>query len=78
MDLQEAIVFRLKEIMFQKGWTNYKLHKASKVGMTTIGMLFNHNKNVKIETLYKLILGLGIEFVEFFNVDYLKLENLND
>ena len=78
MDLQTAIVLRLKELMLEKGWTNYRLSKESGVGLTTIGMIFNHNNSIKIETLYKLIVGLGIEFDEFFDVNYLKLGKLED
>jgi len=39
------IVFRLKEILKQKGWTRYELQKRSKITYPTLHALFHDRNN---------------------------------
>lgn len=79
MKLKDAIAKRLKQILKQKGITQYQLFKQSGVPQSTISTILNSEiKTIKLSTLYELCCGLNMEFIEFFNEDYLKLINLDD
>ena len=78
MDIRQAIVKRLAELMAERGWTQYQLFKMSGVPITTINTIFNKKQGVRLDTLFQLLLGLGVEFTEFFDVDYLKFNSLNN
>lgn len=79
MKLIEAISLRLKDILNQKHLTQYALSHISGVPESTISTILKAEiKTVKISTIYEICAGLNIEFLEFFDKDYLKLENLED
>ena len=75
--LQKVVARRIKELMRERNLTQYGLFKLSGVAQSTISTLLNsHNNTVKLETIYQLCCGLQIDLQEFFNVDYLRYNNL--
>lgn len=75
--LQKAVARRIREIMRERNLTQYQLFKLSGVAQSTISTLLNsHNNTVKVETIYQLCCGLQMDLEEFFNVDYLRYNNL--
>lgn len=79
MKLKDAVAKRIKEIIKEKGITQYELFKMTGVPQSTIStILKNETKTVKLSTIYEICSGLEIELSEFFNSDYLKLANITD
>ncbi len=79
MKLIDAISKRIKELLKQNNLTQYELFKRSGVPQSTISTILKGNiKTIKLSTIYDICSGLGIEISEFFNTDYLKLNNLED
>ncbi|MEG1752070.1 MAG: helix-turn-helix transcriptional regulator [Clostridia bacterium] len=79
MKLKNAIAKRIKEIINNEGISQYELFKRTGVPQSTISTILNTEiKTVKMSTLYELCSGLEIELSDFFNCDYLKIENLED
>ena len=79
MNLTQAIAKRLKNICKERNITQYKLHKITGVPESTISTIMNSEiKTIKISTLFDICAGLNIEFSDFFDVNFLKIENLDD
>ncbi len=79
MKLKNCISRRIKEIIKNRKITQYELFKQTGVPQSTISTILNsESKTVKLSTIYDICSGLGIELSEFFDYDYLKLENLDD
>ncbi len=79
MLLKDGVAKRIKAIMKEKGITQYQLFKNSGVPQSTISTILNsETKTVKLSTIYDICCGLNIELSEFFNINYLKTENLDD
>lgn len=79
MKLKDAIAKRIKEIIKEKGITQYQLFKQSGVPQSTISTILNsETKSVKISTIFEICDGLNIELSEFFDCDYMKTNNLDD
>lgn len=79
MKLKDAFVERLKNILKERGLTQYVLYKLSGVPQSTISTILNSDtKSIRLRTIYDICSGLGIEFSEFFDDKILKLENIDD
>lgn len=79
MKFKDAIAKRIKEIIKEKGITQYQLFKQSGVPQSTISTILNsETKLVKISTIFEICDGLNIELSEFFDCDYMKTNNLDD
>lgn len=79
MKLKDAVAKRIKEIIKEKGITQYELFKRTGVPQSTISTILNaETKTVKLSTIYEICSGLEIELSEFFNCSYLSIENLDD
>lgn len=63
MDVRE----RIKELMEQRGWTDYKLTKESGLAQGTITNMFLRNNYPSIPTLEAICKGLGITMGQFFS-----------
>lgn len=73
MDLTESVAKRVKELLKEKGMTQYALFKKTGVPQSTISTLLTGNvKTIKLCTIYEICKGLDIELSEFFNKTYLK------
>lgn len=62
MDVNE----RIKLLMEQRGWTEYRLAKASGLSQSTIANLFNRNTTPSVATLEAICRGFGISLSQFF------------
>lgn len=57
---------RIRNLMSERGWTEYKLAKASELPQSTISTLFSRNNLPSIPTLEAICRGLGITMSQFF------------
>ena len=79
MLLKDAVAKRIKELLKDKGITQYELYKRSGVPQSTISTILNAEiKTVKMSTMFDICAGLGIELSQFFDCDYMKINNLED
>ncbi len=60
------VLKRLKDIMEQRGWTEYKLAKESNLSQSTISNMFARNTLPTIPTLEAICRALKISLSEFF------------
>ena len=63
MDIQQHI----KELMAERGWTNYRLGKEASLSQSTITNLFNRNNAPTIPTLEAVCRAFGITLSQFFS-----------
>ena len=79
MNLVKAVSKRIKDILKSRGMTQYELFKVTGLPQSTISTILKGELNtVMLSSIYEICSGLNIEFTEFFNCDYLKLENIED
>ena len=79
MKLKEAFAKRLREILEERGLTQYALFKLTGVPQSTISTIFNADtKSISLSTIYDICSGLNIEFSTFFDCEILKLENIDE
>ena len=79
MKLQEAVAKRLKDLLAEKGISQYTLFKISGVPQSTISTILNGAiKTIKLSTLHEICSGMGMDIYEFFNVEYLKNINIEN
>ena len=57
---------RIKNLMSERGWTEYKLAKEAELPQSTISTLFSRNNLPSIPTLEAICQGLGITMSQFF------------
>lgn len=57
---------RIRNLMSERGWTEYKLAKESELPQSTISTLFSRNNLPSIPTLEAICGGLGITMSQFF------------
>ncbi len=76
--LDVDILKELKDIMEEKGITEYKLSKLSNVPQSTINSMFNKYNNPSIYTLECLCKGLGITLSQFFYQEQDKADIMQD
>ena len=57
---------RIRNLMDERGWTEYKLAKSSELSQSTISNLFNRNTVPSIPTLEAICQGFGITLAQFF------------
>lgn len=79
MTLNEAIALRLKEILRQKGITQYRLSQLSGIAESSISDICRQKcKKLSIHVVYELTDGLEMGIDEFFGSDLFKRENISD
>lgn len=67
MKLNEAVSVRLRELLTEKGMTQYQLYLKSGVPKSTIGNVVNcAYDSVKLRVLHELCQGLSMGLDEFF------------
>ncbi len=77
MQLTDALIKRIKELIKDRDITQYELFKRSGVIPSTINMILKGKvKTIKINTLFDICFGLNIELSDFFACDYLKFANV--
>lgn len=57
---------RIKELMRERGWTEYRLAKESGLSQSTIANLFTRNTVPSIPTLEAICQSFGITLAQFF------------
>lgn len=57
---------RLRQLLKERGWTEYRLAKNSKLSQSTIANIFRRNTVPSIETLEMICKGFGITVSQFF------------
>ncbi len=57
---------RIRQIMNQRGWTEYRLAKESGVPQSTISNIFNRNYQPSISSLEIICKAFGITLAQFF------------
>lgn len=58
---------RIRQLIDEKGWTDYRLAKESKLSQSTIANLFKRNTVLGIPTLEAICEGFGINLAQFFS-----------
>lgn len=75
--LNEAISQRLKDLLTEKGMTQYQLYMNSGVPKSTIGNVINCSyDSVKLRIIHEMCQGLGIDIPAFFNSPLFEEKNL--
>lgn len=57
---------RIRELMDERGWTEYRLAKESGLSSSTISNMFNRNNASTLSTLEDICKAFGITLVQFF------------
>ena len=77
MQLNQAVSARLKELLEERGMTQYQLYMKSGVPKSTIGNVINCSyDSVKLRIIHELCQGMGISISEFFISPLFKETNL--
>lgn len=62
MDAKE----RIRELMQERKWTEYRLAIASGLSQSTVANIFNRNTTPSVVTLEAICQGFGITLAQFF------------
>lgn len=65
MDAQK----RIKQLMEERGWTDYRLAKESGLSHSTVTNMFNRNNAPTLPTLEAVCRAFGITLAQFFTED---------
>ena len=57
---------RIKELMEDRGWSEYRLAIASGLSQSTVANIFNRNTTPSVATLESICNGFGITLAQFF------------
>lgn len=57
---------KLKQLLKERGWTEYKLAKVSGLSESTIANIFRRNATPSFSTLEAICMGFGISLSQFF------------
>lgn len=60
---------RIQELCAERGWTYYRLAKASGITYSTLSTMINKHNMPSLLTLQKLCNGFGISITDFFEPD---------
>ena len=58
---------RIRELMNERGWTDYRLAKEVNLSHSTVTNMFNRNNAPTLPTLEAVCNGFGITLVQFFS-----------
>ena len=57
---------RIRELMVERKWSEYRLAIASGLSQSTVANIFNRNTTPSIATLESICAGFGITLAQFF------------
>ncbi len=78
MTIGEAIVKRIDELLFERGWSLYKLAKESCLPLSTLKNLYTgHTKCPTLLVVYKISEAFGISTIQFLDCDLFDTNNLD-
>lgn len=63
MDTQK----RIKQLMEERGWTDYRLAKEANLSHSTVANMFNRNNAPTLPTLEAVCEAFGITLAQFFS-----------
>ena len=58
---------RIKELMAERNWSEYRLAIASGLSQSTVANIFNRNTTPSVATLESICAGFGITLAQFFS-----------
>ena len=70
MDVQN----RIRQLMSERGWSDYRLAKESNLSHSTITNIFNRNNAPTLPTLESVCGAFGITLAQFFSDDSSPIE----
>lgn len=65
------ILGRLRQLLDERGWTEYRLSKECGLAQSTIGNIYRRNTIPSLETIETICKGFGITIAQFFAEDNL-------
>ena len=65
--MEMDIIKHIKDLMDERGWTNYRIDKEAGLSQSTITNLFNRNNAPTIPTLEAVCRAFGITLSQFFS-----------
>lgn len=57
---------RLRQLLDDRGWTEYRLSKECGLAQSTVGNIFRRNVSPSMDTLSTICKGFGITLSQFF------------
>ena len=60
------VLARLKQLLDERGWTEYRLSVQCGLAQSTIGNIYRRNTTPSLATLETICKGLGISMAQFF------------
>lgn len=67
MDFSDLVALKIKELMYEKNISIYKLESLSGVYSSTLALFLNRKtKTIRLENLLYICEGLGINLSDFF------------
>ena len=79
MKLNEAVAYRIKELLKERGMTQYQLHLKTGVPQSTLSTIMKCSfPSMKLRIIYEICDGLEINLEDFFSSDIFKRENIED
>ena len=57
---------RIRELMAERNWSEYRLAIASGLSQSTVANIFNRNTTPSVSTLESICKGFGITLAQFF------------
>lgn len=79
MKLNEAVAYRIKELLKEHKLTQYQLHLKTGVPQSTLSTIMKCSfPSVKLRIIYEICDGLEINLEDFFASDIFKRENIED
>ena len=79
MKLNEAVACRIKELLKERGMTQYQLHLKTGVPQSTLSTIMKCSyPSMKLRIIYEICDGLEISLEDFFASDIFKRETIED
>lgn len=60
------VLARMKQLLKERGWTEYRLSVESGLAQSTIGNIYRRNTTPSVATLEAVCKGFGITMAQFF------------
>lgn len=63
------VIDKIRELQWERGWTDYKLAQAADVSQSSLATLFARRTPPKLEMLQRICEAFGITLAQFFLED---------
>lgn len=78
MTMSEAVVKRVNELLFEKGWSLYRLSKEACLPLTTLKNLYNgHTKSPTLSLVFKISEAFNLTPIQFLDNKIFESEELD-